>query len=575
MEKRLILASALSLMVFVVYFWLQDRYLTPPRPPAQSTPAPRPPSPAPAPGAPAVAVQPGSQPPPPSEPIAARREAPPQRTVAVESPHYHALVSSQGGKLQDWTLKYRGSKPLVIVGESAPVGLVIGPSTGPLEPVAFSMPQEGLTLGGRQGAGDLVLEGERDGLRVQETQHFLAASYGIETTIRLENVSSQPRTVTVALPWMAHKRVKTVEEKFHGQLPTEVLWADTSGHIERIEDLAKVGNHTVDGAWIGMGSTWYLAALIPKTPGFKLIASTDTLGANGRGEPDVRAHIAAQATPTIGPRQAWVATVVTYVGPKEFERLAAYGLEGALNFGGFPIPRAYGGLPMEWLGVPILRLLSWVYSYVGNYGVAIILLTVVSKILFYPLTVKSMRSMKAMQALQPQVNALRSKYKSDPQRLQRETLELYQKHKVNPMGGCLPMFAQIPIFYALYLALSVSVELQNAPFLCFGQVFGKDLWICDLANQDPIYVLPILMGVSMFVQQRMTPVSGDPRQAKMMLVMPFVFTFMFLNLPSGLVLYWTVSNVLQIAQQHFMNRGGRSTGKAGVGAREAKDAARA
>ena len=225
---------------------------------------------------------------------------------------------------------------------------------------------------------------------------------------------------------------------------------------------------------------------------------------------------------------------------------------------------------MEWLGVPILKLMKWVHHYVGNYGVAIILLTVVSKVLFYPLTVKSMRSMKAMQALQPQVNALRTKYKNDPKKLQEETLGLYRKHHVNPMGGCLPMIAQIPIFYALYLALSVSVELQNATFLCFGRVFGFDVWICDLASHDPTYVLPLLMGVTMFMQQKMTPTTGDPRQAKMMLVMPFVFTFMFLNLPAGLVLYWTVSNVLQILQQWYMDRP-RSRGAA----REAKDAAQA
>ena len=116
--------------------------------------------------------------------------------------------------------------------------------------------------------------------------------------------------------------------------------------------------------------------------------------------------------------------------------------------------------------------------------------------------------MKAMQALQPQINALRSKHKSDPQRLQRETMELYRKHKVNPMGGCLPMVAQVPIFYALYLALSVSVELQSAPFSASGGSSASDLWICDLASQDPTYVLPILMGVTMFVQQKMTPVDG-------------------------------------------------------------------
>ena len=223
-----------------------------------------------------------------------------------------------------------------------------------------------------------------------------------------------------------------------------------------------------------------------------------------------------------------------------------------MYFGGFPLPQAYGGLPMEWLAVPILWAMHLFYSYSGNYGVAIILLTIITKVLFFPLTIKSMTSMKAMQALQPQINSLRSKYKSDPQRLQRETMELYRAHKVNPLGGCLPMVVQIPIFYALYDALSVSVDLQNAPFVCFGRLFGMDLWICDLARHDPTYVLPILMGISMFIQQKMTPVMGDPRQAKMMLFMPVVFTFMFLNLPSGLVLYWTLSNVLQIAQQKYM-----------------------
>src|SRR3970040_1563081 len=153
------------------------------------------------------------------------------------------------------------------------------------------------------------------------------------------------------------------------------------------------------------------------------------------------------------------------------------------------------------------------------------------------------------------LNALKNKYKDEPQRLQKETMELYRKHGANPLGGCLPMVAQVPIFYALYLALSVSVDLQNAAFLCFGRLFGVDLWICDLAAQDPTYVLPILMGVTMFVQQKMTTTPGDPRQGEMMvIVMPVVFTFMFLNLASGLVLYWSVSNVLQILQQWYMNR---------------------
>jgi len=214
--------------------------------------------------------------------------------------------------------------------------------------------------------------------------------------------------------------------------------------------------------------------------------------------------------------------------------------------------------------------MNFFYAYIPNYGVAIILLTVITKILFFPLTLKSMASMKAMQVIQPQVNALRAKHQKDPQRLQRETMELYRKHKVNPLGGCLPMLIQIPIFYALYLVFSLSVELQNAAFLCFGTLFGTALWICDLAQHDPTYILPILMGASMFIQQKMTPTVGDPRQAKIMLLMPVVFTFMFLNLPSGLVLYWFVSNVLQILQQHYMNLPAKPSGSAGKVAKEAK-----
>jgi YidC/Oxa1 family membrane protein insertase len=208
--------------------------------------------------------------------------------------------------------------------------------------------------------------------------------------------------------------------------------------------------------------------------------------------------------------------------------------------------------------------------------VAIILLTVITKAIFFPLTVKSMRSMKAMQAIQPQVNQLRAKYKNDTAKVQQETMALYRQHGVNPLGGCLPMIVQIPVFYALYVALSVAAEIQNAPFICFGRapswlplLGGSDLWICNLADYDPTYILPILMGVSMFIQQKMTPVMGDPRQAKIMLMMPIVFTFMFLNLPSGLVLYWTLSNVLQIGQQYYMDRGAKP---AKVPARAAKKA---
>jgi len=314
--------------------------------------------------------------------------------------------------------------------------------------------------------------------------------------------------------------------------------------VERVAVEKASSDAPTEGKWIGLESEWYIAALIPRTPGFKLVT---TKGPNGQ------VGVALKATlPPLAPGQSWEGRALLYLGPKEYDRLRVQGvgLEQTIHFGTFVfIPF----LRMEWLAVPILWLMNFVYRYIPNYGVAIILLTVVTKILFYPLTLKSMASMKAMQAIQPQVNAIRSKYKGDPQRVQRETLELYRQHKVNPMGGCLPMVIQIPIFYALYLVFSLSVELQNAVFLCFGTLFGTPLWVCDLAQHDPTYILPVLMGVSMFVQQKMTPAAGDPRQAKIMLLMPAVFTFMFLNLPSGLVLYWFVSNVLQIAQQYYMD----------------------
>ncbi len=550
--------------VFIVY----QTFFFPEAPAPPKTPAPTATQPA-APTAPAPSAAPTAT----AAPAARAPQAPrpPQRLATVETPLYRAVVSSEGGKLQELVLRYRGEKPMVIVGDLGPQGLLLSPDgNGPGDVVSMSFDKEAVTATDKP--AELVLTGESNGLKIRQTLKFHPDGYAIDALLRVENVSGGQRAVALSLPWFTRQAWHTVPEKFQGQHPTEIVWSE-HGLAHRIDDLGAYTSSVVDGDWVALDSIWYLAALVPKSQGFKLVIATEGKVAdpkNGDKTPTGRATVAVKATPTIAPGQAWEGNVVLYAGPKEHERLKALGLEGTINFGGFPLPRKWGGLPMEWLGVPILLLLNWTFKHVGNYGIAIILLTVVSKVLFYPLTVKSMRSMKAMQALQPQVNALRSKFQKDPQTLQRETLALYKKHRVNPMGGCLPMIAQVPIFYALYLALSVSVELQGSPFLCFGRLFGVDLWICDLAAHDPTYVLPVLMGITMFVQQKMTPTMGDPRQAKMMLFMPIIFTFMFLNLPSGLVLYWSVSNVLQIVQQKLMDRPARTRAT-----REAKDAGRA
>jgi YidC/Oxa1 family membrane protein insertase len=557
MEKRAALAFGISILLLLAYLWVMESYFTPPRAPQPETGTSAPPTSGPTTTGPAPAPAPATPPAP--APVEQPRVGPrpPQSTAAVSSPQYRGLVSSEGGKLQEWTLRYRGERPMVLVGELGPRGLLVGASLAAAEPLAMDLKPGALTLGPENPKGELQLRGDLGGLRISETLRFDARDYTIDAVIRIENPTSSPRSVPIALPWLYRHHDKMPPEKFPGQLPTEVVWT-ARGRVERIEDLTAAGRHEIEGTWVAMGSTWYLAAIIPKTPGFTLVVEGDKPeGKSG----EYQVIIAARAAPTIAPGQTWEGRVILYFGPKEYDRLEAHGLEATVNFGGFPVPQRYGGLPMEWLGVPILKLMNWLYDYVRNYGVVIILLTLVSKILFYPLTVKSIRSMKAMQALQPQINTLRNKYRNEPRKLQEETMALYRKHRVNPMGGCLPMVAQVPIFYALYLALSVSVELQNAPFLCLGRLFGVDLWICDLAAYDPTYVLPILMGVSMFVQQKMTPTMGDPRQARMMLIMPFIFTFMFLNLPSGLVLYWFVSNLLQILQQWWMDRSGHGVVK--------------
>lgn len=585
-EKRAILAAILMAVVFIVGQYLMPQPETPPPQsqspttpgaPPQTAQAPEPakpaaPPPPTAPAAPAAPVRP--------KPTGPR---PPQRVVEVQTPLYEAAISSEGGKLQEFTLHYRGEKAMVVVGDLGPAGLVVG-SAGQMEPLPMQISGGDIRLNRERPAGEVVLTGEVDGLRVRETLTFRADSYAIDTAIRIENPGPTARTLTVALPWSTRQVWRDTPEKFLGQHPTEVVWAK-DGHIERIYSLCEIPEIATDGRWIASGSIFYLTALVPQSGGFRLVARgepKEVCEAKGK-DPAGRLTIAAQASPTIAPKEAWEGRVVVYAGPKEYDRLRAYGLDDTIDFGSFLIPQSWTGgrpvLPMAWLGIPILLLMKWIHQYVGNYGIAIILLTVVSKVLFYPLTVKGMRSMKAMQALAPQINALRSKYKSDPQRLQRETMELYRANKVNPMGGCLPMLAQAPIFYALYLALSVSPELQNAPFICFGRLFNVDLWICDLAGPDPTYVLPILMGITMFIQQKMTPTTGDPAQARMMLFMPVVFTLMFLIYPiaSGLALYWAVSNVLQIGQQWLMDRSSRpaETGREAKSARrEAKNASR-
>ncbi len=230
-------------------------------------------------------------------------------------------------------------------------------------------------------------------------------------------------------------------------------------------------------------------------------------------------------------------TFTLYAGPKSFTLLQAqgHGLEQMVDYGWFGI-----------LAKPMFWLLTKFYAITKNYGIAIILLTLVVRlIMFYP-SLKSAKAMEEMRKIQPQLTAIREKYKKDPNRMNQEMMKLYKDHKVNPLGGCLPMVLQLPFFVALYNVLSVSIELRQTPFISF--------WIKDLSVYDPYYILPVCMGVSMIFTMRMTSTTPDPQQAKIMMFMNIAFIFLFAWLPAGLLLYITLSNVLSIAQQLYVRK---------------------
>ena len=282
-----------------------------------------------------------------------------------------------------------------------------------------------------------------------------------------------------------------------------------------------------DVKWVAIENKYFINAIVPKED--HQLKVTNRLIETG-----VVASTLEKEGISLTPGSQDLLSLSFYSGPKDIYHLKKMGrgLEEAIDLGWFHA-----------IAEPLLRFLKFIYSFTGNYGYAIILVTLIIKLVFFPLANKSYKSMKAMQKLQPHMTELREKYKDDKERMSREVMELYKKHRVNPLSGCLPMVVQIPVFIALYNVLMNAIELRHAPF---------HLWIVDMSAKDPYYVTPLVMGATMFLQQKMSPSAPDPTQQKVMMMMPVIFTFMFINLPSGLVLYWVVNNVLSIGQQYYI-----------------------
>jgi len=369
------------------------------------------------------------------------------------------------------------------------------------------------------------------GLKATKAFTFYNSKYAIDVAIELANLTA--RVVEVSgynLSWGPGigSEQELVTRRDIGYLGA-VSYIDGRRVRDRVKKVKGRIERPGSVAWIALKNKYFMAALVPQFE-----AKLATIKKNDSDKLSIALQLGDFSLPL---KSAVIHEYGLYVGPQEYDRLKAKGinLEEAIDLGW---PRGLSGL--------MLHALKLFYRLIPNWGWAIVLLTVLIKVIFLPLTRKSFISMRAMQAIQPQMNALRKKYSQDPQRLQKELMKLYRENKVNPMGGCLPLLFQLPIFWALFMTLRGTIELRGEPFIW---------WVRDLSSKDPYYALPILMGVSMFIQQRMsTGVAKDNPQAKMMMFMPIIFTFLFMNFPSGLVLYWLVNNVLTIGEQYLITK---------------------
>lgn len=553
MERRAILATVLALIVLIVY---QTFFAPTPQQPAEAPPQPEVEAPkrealpeTPGPAAPAAkATEPRARHPQASGPL---RRAKREEIITLETDVLKVILTNRGGAVRSWQLKqYQETNGLV--------DLVGVPSQGGA-PLPFAS-----SVDGGEGATGLYRIVERPsgdpgtpqrvmmefqepgGILLKKTVVLHPGRYLADVELRLKNLAGAPTQGSVRLQWGPGFRVEASNQNTRFGGVSAVAWIDgarvTPDMTKVTEEVLQTGNVS----WTALQDTYFAAALVPAEQGPAGLVAKDA-----EDRPIVGLVYPAQKIPAGGEATH---SLQIYAGPKDITRLrdAGHDLRELVDLGWF-----------DFLARPVLYFIRFLNGFIGNYGVAIIIITILQKVAFYPLTQKSHKSMQAMQTLQPKILAIKDKYKNNPQKANQETMELYKRHGVNPLGGCLPMLVQLPIFLALYNALLGSVEMWRAPFT---------LWITDLSAPDtlftlpfavpylgasfPVRGLPLIMGISMFIQQKMSPTGGDPRQAKMMLfMMPIVFTVMFWGFPSGLVLYWLINNVLQIGHQYQMNRG--------------------
>lgn len=494
MDKNLFLAVALSLGVYAVWFGFIEKRFMPVKPVSSAQPA----------ASPAAQIAKAT----PAQVSKGAGEDEIKdilaQAQAIELGRSRVLINPRGAAAVSWHLH----------GTHRPVEMVHDPHAGLLS----TFPE----LSFARVASSLVpafTATRADGLSV--LKEFLPEGEGALPRLRITVYNAAAKPLELA-PWTLSLGPGL------GTIPSEAeenpkLWRAVGLHpgkggLHGKIEVFKAGTHTGPFRWVGVDNRYFLAAVLPPE-GFAIESALPP-----------RIQITAPAaTLAAGQKLSW--EIPYYVGAKGQTWLAHYGvgLERSIDFGFF-----------AQIGRWTLQVLAFLHDKTGNWGWSIILLTVLLQILLFPLTYKSLKAAAAMKKLQPEMTRLQQKYANDPAKLNAEMMDLYKRSGANPLGGCLPMLLQMPVFIALFNALRNAWELHDAPWI---------LWIKDLSVKDPYYVLPLVMGALMFVQNKMNPPTADPTQAKMMTWMPVIFTFMFLNFPSGLVLYWLTSSVLSFIQQ--------------------------
>ncbi|MCB1888595.1 MAG: membrane protein insertase YidC [Rhodocyclaceae bacterium] len=466
-------------------------------------------------------------------------------SIRVETDLVVAEVSAEGGSLVHLELKdhkktFEGQESLVLFDRAKPHVYVA--QTGligegmPNHKTRFTLPDGDQALAAGQDELSLRLQAAEApaGITVSKILTFRRGSYEVDTRYEVLNESGEAISPFAYFQFTRDgEPAESVQAMGVSTFTGPAVYTDAEKyqkiHFEDIADGSAKFNRKASDGWIAMVQHYFVGAWLP-APGAEREFIARKVGNN--------LFSAGVILPlgNIDSGQSGSLSVPMYAGPQEQDNLKeiAPGLDLVVDYG--------------WLTViasPVFWLLEWFHGLTGNWGWAIILVTLVIKALFFPLSAASYKSMAKMRTLGPRLQRMKEQYGDDKAKLQQEMMEMYRREKINPLGGCLPILVQIPVFIALYWVLLGSVEMRHAPWLG---------WIQDLSSKDPYFILPIIMGVSMLVQTKLNPTPPDPMQAKIMMAMPIVFTFMFLWFPSGLVLYWVVNNLLSIAQQWQITR---------------------